>query len=64
MPLRVLGPSPMALARVAGSYRYRLILKCRGDAAFRRLARQVLHDYNGEGWPRRATVWLDFHSDG
>ncbi len=64
LPLRVLGPAPMHLARQAGSWRYRLTVKCRGGAAFRALAWQVLADYNKEGWPRTAAVFLDFHSDG
>ncbi len=64
VPLRVLGPSPMPLWQLAGRYRYRLTLKCRADEAFRRLARCVLADYNEQGWPRRAAVWLDFNSEG
>lgn len=63
IPLRVLGPAPMQVVKQAGAWRYRLTVKCRGDAAFRALAWQVLDDYNKEGWPKKATVFLDFHSD-
>jgi primosomal protein N' (replication factor Y) len=63
IPLRVLGPAPMPVLQVAGAYRYRLTLKCRGDAAFRSLVRQVLDDYNKEGLPRAATLWLDFNPE-
>lgn len=63
IPLRVLGPAPMQVVRQAGAWRYRLTVKCRGDAAFRALAWQVLDDYNKEGWPKKATVFLDFHAD-
>lgn len=64
LPLRILGPAPMHVVQVAGSYRYRLTLKCRVDGAFRSLAKQVLEAYNKEGWPRKASVYLDFNSDG
>lgn len=63
LPLRVLGPAPMNIVQVAGAFRYRLTLKCRADAAFRRLAQTTLEAYNKEGWPRKASVYLDFHSD-
>ncbi|MFV0411736.1 MAG: primosomal protein N', partial [Oscillospiraceae bacterium] len=64
LPLRVLGPAPMNVVQVAGSFRYRLTLKCRADAAFRGLIKQVLAVYNQEGWPRKAGIYLDFHTDG
>lgn len=64
VPLRVLGPAPMQVMQVAGSFRYRLTLKCRADKAFRTLAQQVLEDYNKEGWPRTVQVYLDFNADG
>ncbi len=63
MPLRILGPVPMQVAQVAGSFRYRLTLKCRADAAFRALLRQTLHDYAQEKWPQKVSVYFDFHGD-
>lgn len=64
LPLRILGPAPMHVMQVARVYRWRLTLKCRADAGFRTLAKQALAAYNDEGWPRRASVYLDFHADG
>ncbi|MGD9559390.1 MAG: primosomal protein N' [Oscillospiraceae bacterium] len=64
IPLRVLGPAPMPVFQVSGSYRYRLTLKCRNDRPFRDLLRGVLAAYSAEGWPKKATVWLDFHTEG
>lgn len=63
VPLRMLGPAPMHIAMVNGMYRYRLTLKCRNDRAFRELAGQALAAYNAAGWPNKASVSLDFHSD-
>ncbi len=64
LPLQVFGPSPMQLAQLAGSFRYRLTLKCANTVKFRQFMREVLHSYNQEGWPRKVTAWVDFNSDG
>ncbi len=63
IPLRLLGPAPMHVAMVNNQYRYRLTLKCRNDSAFRALLGEALAAYQAEGWPGRASVYLDFHSD-
>lgn len=63
MPLRILGPAPMNIVQVAGSFRFRLTVKCRNDAKFRRLAETVLAQYHKQGFSRKASVYLDFHSD-
>lgn len=64
MPLRLLGPAPMAITMLNGKYRYKLTLKCRNDAAFRALLRQTLEAYAQEKLPQKASVILDFNSDG
>ena len=64
MPLRLLGPTPMAITMLNGKYRYKLTLKCRNDAAFRTLLRQTLEAYAQEKLPQKASVILDFNSDG
>lgn len=64
MPLRLLGPAPMAITMLNGKYRYKLTLKCRNDAAFRTLLRQTLEVYAQEKLPQKASVILDFNSDG
>lgn len=63
IPLRILGPAPMNVVQVAGSFRYRLTLKCRNDNGFRLLINRVLGDYNKEGWPRKTSVYLDFNTE-
>lgn len=64
LPLRVLGPVPMNIAMLGGKYRYKLTIKCRNDAPFRALLREVLAAYAAEKLPAKAAVVLDFHSDG
>lgn len=64
MPLRLLGPAPMGITMLNGKYRYKLTLKCRNDAAFRALLRETLEAYAKENLPQKASVILDFNSDG
>lgn len=64
IPLRILGPAPMGIAMLNGKYRYKLTLKCRNDASFRALLQQTLDAYAQEKLPQKASVILDFHSDG
>lgn len=64
MPLRLLGPAPMSITMLNGKYRYKLTLKCRNDAAFRAILRETLEAYAKEKLPQKASVILDFNSDG
>lgn len=64
MPLRLLGPAPMGITMLNGKYRYKLTLKCRNDAAFRALLQETLEAYAKEKLPQKASVILDFNSDG
>ena len=64
MPLRLLGPVPMGIAMLNNKYRYKITLKCRNDAAFRALLRQTLDAYGREKLPQKASVIIDFNSDG
>ena len=64
MPLRLLGPVPMGIAMLNNKYRYKITLKCRNDAAFRALLRQTLDAYGQEKLPQKASVIIDFNSDG
>ena len=54
----------MAITMLNGKYRYKLTLKCRNDATFRALLRETLDVYAREKLPQKASVILDFHSDG
>ena len=64
IPLRVLGPAPMNITMLNNKFRYKLTLKCRNDAAFRALLHETLDAYDAEKLPQKASVVLDFNSDG
>ncbi len=64
LPLRILGPAPMNITMLNGKFRYKLTLKCRNDTAFRTLLRETLDAYAKEKLPQKASVIVDFNSDG
>jgi len=64
LPLRILGPTPMHIAMLGGKFRHKLTIKCRADSSFRELMRETLDAYAEEKLPQKATVILDFNSDG
>ncbi len=64
LPLRVLGPAPCNIVKINDRYRYKLTVKCRNSPKFRTLMAQVLHLYEREKLPSKATVILDMNADG
>ncbi len=45
LPLRVLRPSPAAVAKVGGKFRYKLIIKCRNTPQLRQLCARALRGF-------------------
>lgn len=64
LPLKVLGPVPSAMLKVAGRYRYRLIIKCRADAQTRRMLHEALCTYSSLPLSRSVSVFVDLGFDG
>lgn len=42
LPMSGIGPAPCRMAKIGGRYRFRLLIKCRANAAFRNVLREVL----------------------
>lgn len=59
LPLRVLRPSPAAVARMGGKYRYKLIVKCRNTRRFREMAERLLLDFGEQRDFQQVTVYAD-----
>lgn len=59
LPLRVLRPSPAAVARVSGKYRYKLIVKCRSTSRLRQMAAQLLVSFAGLREFQEITAYAD-----
>lgn len=59
IPLRVLRPSPAAVARMSGKYRYKLIIKCKNSPRFREMTARLLADFAGIKEFQQVTVYAD-----
>ena len=55
----ILGPNPSALAKINNRYRYRMIIKCKNNAEFRKMLREAL-DIKLKG---ETTVWVDINPE-
>lgn len=63
LPLRALGPMPFSYGKIAGKYRYRLILKCKNTKAYRDLVRQLLGAVSAQKEFSRIHVYADMNGD-
>ena len=63
LPLRVLGPTPAAVNRLKGQFRYKLILKCRASRELRELVREVLTEIGGMKKYSSAAVFADMNPE-
>ena len=61
IPLRVLGPSPMRVPVVGKQYRWRLIIKSRGDTRFRELLGSCLVDVRKRKGVGDTRIYVDFN---
>ncbi len=59
LPLIVLDPTPAAVLRVSGKYRYKLIVKLNGTARSRRLIEEVLIAFGTDSASRDISVYAD-----
>ncbi len=63
LPIRILGPSPAAIYRAGGRYRYKIILKFRNSRRFREMMRGILTDFSKDKTFADATVYVDVDPD-
>ncbi len=59
LPLRVLRPSPAAVPRVSGKYRYKVLVKCKNSSPLRTMFSQLLVSFAGIKEFQRVTVYAD-----
>lgn len=62
LPLRILGPSPAAVIKVSNKFRYKLIIKCKNNRAFRSLLSTVLLRFGGNRAYAKVTVYADMNA--
>ena len=61
MPIRVLGPSKCTFEKINGKFRYRIIIKCRNNSAFRSFISGIRNETAGQ--MRKISVFIDMNGD-
>lgn len=61
VPLIALDPTPAAVARVSGKYRYKLIIKTKNTARMRAMVGELLADFAKAPRYKNVTVYADVH---
>lgn len=61
IPVRIMGPSAASVVKIAGKYRYRIIIKCRNDKKFRDLMTDVLRSCGKKKAYKKVSVFADMN---
>ena len=61
MPIRVLGPSKCTFEKINGKFRYRIIIKCRNNSAFRSFISGIRTETAGQ--MRKISGFIDMNGD-
>ncbi len=61
LPMIALDPTPATVLRVAGKYRYKLLIKAKNTARMRELVRCLLHAFHDKPENRHVTVYADIN---
>jgi len=61
LPLIALDPTPAAVVKVAGKYRYKMLVKGRNTRRMRDMVRHLLHTMHGDPANRGVTVYVDIN---
>ena len=59
LPLRVLQPSPAAVAKVSNKYRYKLLVKCRNTPRLREMISRLLVQFASQREFQQVTAYAD-----
>jgi len=63
VPVRIMTPSPLRVVLVKGTYRWRIMIKSRGDRAFRECLAQCLTEYRSEYPGDRTRIYVDMTNE-
>lgn len=62
LPIRVLGPSPALVVKVSNKFRYKLIIKCKNNRAFRELMARALVGFGNNREFSDVTAYADMNA--
>ncbi len=63
VPIIGLGPNPAVIPKINNKYRYKLILKCRNDKAFRELITNITDEYYKDRENKGIYLTIDFNPE-
>ena len=63
LPIRILGPAPYPVFQVKGKYRYKLTLKCKNDAKFRKALSDTIIAFGKDSTSNAIQLIVDFYKD-
>lgn len=61
LPVIALDPAPATVVRVAGKYRYKMLVKARNTKRMRDMVRQLLHTLHSDAAVRGVTAYVDIN---
>lgn len=61
LPMIALDPTPASVLRVAGKYRYKLLIKAKNTLRMRKLIRELMHAFHDEPSNRHVSVYADIN---
>jgi len=61
LPVIALDPTPAAVVRVSGKYRYKMLIKARNTKRMRDMVRQLLHTIHSDPMARGVSVYVDIN---
>ena len=61
LPMIALDPTPASVLRVAGKYRYKLLIKAKNTARMRQLVQQLLHAFHDATENKHVSVYVDIN---
>ena len=63
LPLRMMSPCEPIIARVAGKYRYSIVIKCRAGERFSALMWEMLREFDSEKKNKSVHLWVDMNGN-
>ena len=61
LPMIALDPTPASVLRVAGKYRYKLLIKAKNTLRMRQMMRQMMQAFGGSPLSRQVSLYMDIN---
>ncbi len=61
IPLMIFNPSPAEIQKIAGNYRYKVVMKCRNTKKFHRMINELVLDKKFKSCLKKVSISIDFN---